>query len=284
MKTVTESPIATATAKPWQESRWWTNLWHRLSIEWWGNLPAERQRAISANYASVYDKNWSRHLIGIYCRWHYPDPNYLQQFKPPNGKAEFETFQDFFTREFIERPIARDEWAWPCEGVLCHSGRVNDIPRSNVKGDIRSVADIFGVKNEDIPEDYHFANVFLHNKNYHRIHSPIRGRVTRIQHIPDELVVLRPWIYKYNPSVPAFRNERINVDIEDEYGRTWFMSIVGGPAVGSIELKTGLKVGSEVKQLDEIAVFYLGSTCCIASPVKTVAYPDFAEIELGMAY
>ncbi|MEL6972818.1 MAG: phosphatidylserine decarboxylase [Bacteroidota bacterium] len=268
----------------WQRSSWWAKLWNYLSIRAWGSMPAARQRAISARYAQVYDQPWSRLLIAPYCWWHYPEKNYLSQFKPPQGKAAFETFQDFFTREFIEPPTPQSPWAWPCEGTLCHIGQVGEIPASNVKGDIRSVEQIFGLESGELPQDYHFSNVFLHNKNYHRIHAPVDGTITRIQHIPDELVVLRPWIYKENPSVPAFRNERVNVDILDKEGRTWYLSIVGGPAVGTIELPAHLQEGSTIKMLDELAVFYLGSTCCMAAPVKSYVYEAFTEVEMGMPY
>lgn len=281
---LSSSAIPVEKSSPWQQSRWWANVWHYLSITLWGNLSADAQRRISARYAQVYDQQWSRRLIPLYCRIHYPDPNYLEQFKPPRGKGEYETFQDFFTREFKAPLVAEHQYVWPCEGVLCHFGQVADIPTSNVKGDVRSVADIFGVAEGVIPDNYHFSNIFLHNKNYHRIHSPISGTIRRVQYIPDELVILRPWIYPYNPSVPAFRNERINVDIEDELGRIWYLSIVGGPAVGTIELPAAIVVGQRIQSLDELALFYLGSTCCMAAPVRNLDYPRMAEIGVGFPY
>ncbi len=270
--------------KFWQRSEGWARVWRYLSIKAWGNLPSITQRRISKGYAKVYDQAWSRHLITPYCRLCYADPDYLDQFKPPNGKMTYETFQDFFTRNLKELPSSASDQVWPCEGVLCHSGLVAEIPQSNVKGDRYSLDDIFGLPVGSIPTDYHYANIFLHNKHYHRIHSPIAGTVRRIQHINGDLVVLRPWIYRENPSVPAFRNERINIDIEDEEGRTWHLSVVGGPAVGTIELPEGIAVGSSVEQLDEIALFYLGSTCCIAGPVAHQPVRIYDPVALGMTY
>jgi len=80
--------------------------------------------------------------------------------------------------------------------------------------------------------------------------------------------LLRPWIYPNDPSQPALRNERYNVDITDKAGKTWYMSIVGGPAVGTIMLDKKTSLNGEVKVGEEIATFLLGSTCCIASPIK----------------
>ena len=140
---------------------------------------------------------------------------------------------------------------WPCEGLLCDAGKIKNISSANIKGDIRSVETIFGLENDTIPDDYNFTNVFLHNKNYHRIHAPITGTITRIQHIPGDLVILRPWIYKENQSLPAFRNERYNIDITDSNGKVWHLSIVGGPAVGTIKLPNNITIQTKINKLDE---------------------------------
>jgi phosphatidylserine decarboxylase len=155
---------------------------------------------------------------------------------------------------------------------------------AQVKSDRRNLHTVFGVKKDDIPEDYTFSNVFLHNKNYHRIHSPIDGTITRIQHMPGDLIVLRPWIYKQNPSLPAFRNERYNIDITDSSGKKWYLSIVGGPAVGSIELGMNIAPGAKVRKLQEISVFYLGSTCCMAAPLAPRFHQKNAFVEVGASY
>lgn len=138
----------------------------------------------------------------------------------------------------------------------------------NVKKQRRHLRTIFGQGGALIPDHYYFSNVFLHNKDYHRIHSPVTGRITRIEHIPGELVLLRPWIYKEDPSHPALRNERYNVDITDDAGKTWFISIVGGPAVGTIILEKTVKLDFLINTGEELATFLLGSTCCMASPVR----------------
>ncbi len=263
---------------------WRARFYKCLSIDIWGNLPSTIQRYFSAWYGSVYDKPYSRKIIPAYIRLNYSDKNYLEKFKPPFGKTEFESFQDFFIREFKEMPKNDSSWVWPCEGLLCDENKVENLEYVQVKADIRSVATVFGLKNKDIPEHYTFTNVFLHNKNYHRIHSPVSGTITRIQHIPGDLIVLRPWIYKQNPSIPAFRNERYNLDIEDEKGRTWYLSIVGGPAVGTIELSKDTFLGSKVEKLQELSLFYLGSTCCMAAPVSPRFHTKNTFVEMGTAY
>ena len=263
---------------------WRAAIYQFLSVKVWGNLPSTLQRRLSAAYASIYTKPYSKQIIGPYLRLNYSDRNYLEKFKPPNGKKDFETFQDFFTREFKEAPKNKSAFVWPCEGLLCDMGAVGDTDTSTIKGDERSIEAIFQTRETAIPKNYFFTNVFLHNKNYHRIHAPVTGTVSRIQHVPGDLVVLRPWIYKQNPSLPALRNERFNIDIIDVLGRTWYLSIVGGPAVGTIALPNKLTVGCRVKKLEEIALFYLGSTCCMAAPKKPSYHCKNSFVEVGATY
>lgn len=263
---------------------WRAYLYTFISVKIWGNLPSPIQRRISKKYSALFHHNLSRHLIRNYVRLNYSNPNYLDKFKPPNGKSSYTTFQDFFTREFKYIPENNTEHVWPCEGLLCDLDTIENIPVSNVKCDIRTPETIFGLKEKEIPHHYTFSNVFLHNKNYHRIHAPVDGIITRIQHIPGDLIVLRPWIYKENPSLPAFRNERYNLDIKDDKDNVWYLSIIGGPAVGTIELNTKIRMAAKVTKLSELAVFHLGSTCCIASPVAPKLHTKNSFVEVGATY
>lgn len=258
-----------------------TKLYRFFSLDLWGALPSSWQRGLSRFYAQLYNKKYSRHIIGPYCRLNYDDPDYLNQFKPASGKSTYQSFQDFFTRVFKEPLKVNAEAAWPCEGLLCEYGKVNETPLVNVKGEKRHLRKIFGELGHMIPDDYYFSNVFLHNNNYHRIHSPVNGMVTRLEHIPGDLVVLRPWIYKNDPSLPALRNERINVDIESEKGEHWFLSIVGGPAVGTIMMTQGIDIGSVVTIGQELGTFLLGSTCCIASPIPVKNTSLGSQVSVG---
>ena len=93
--------------------------------------------------------------------------------------------------------------------------------------------------------------------------------------------MLRPWLNGSQPSAPAFVNERLNIRIEDRHGRAWFVSAVGGPAVKTIQLANNLSVGSSIGVAEELAVFSLGSTCCVAAPIVPRALPVGCEIRVG---
>ena len=200
----------------------------------------------------------------------------MSRFVPASGSKSYQNFQDFFTRKLKEPPELKGNSTWPCEGILCEYDQVGQLPQVIVKKEKRDLRTIFGEGGSRIPDDYYFSNVFLHNKDYHRIHAPISGQITRIEHIPGDLVLLRPWIYPEDPSHPALRNERYNVDITDRRGKTWYLSIVGGPAVGTVKLSEKSCLQSYITAGEEIATFLLGSTCCMASPLpvnKRVGQP-----------
>lgn len=263
---------------------WRARLYQFVSVAVWGALPGILQKRISACYARLFSRPYSKWLIKPYLRFHYQDRSYLEKFKPPGGKVRFETFQDFFIREFRQLPKPGHETVWPCEGLLCDTKLVRNLETVKVKGDIRTVAAVFGLEEGHIPPGHNFSNVFLHNKNYHRVHVPVAGTITRITHVPGDLVVLRPWIYNKNPSLPAFRNERYTIDITDRQGRVWFLSAVGGPAVGSIGIPDKIFVGAEVTPLQELAVFHLGSTCCMAAPQAPRYHEKNSFVEVGAPY
>lgn len=239
-----------------------------FSLSLWGKLSARFQRAASRTYASLYEQRWTRHLIPPYCKFNGMAQDYLSQFEPASGNSEYQSFQDFFTRKYKEELRPDEKRIWPCEGLLCDHGWFGRMDPVKVKGHLRDPKVIFGALGEEIPNGYYFANIFLNNNDYHRIHSPIDGEVRRIEHRKGELIVLRPWIYPQNPSLPAFRNERVNVKLlEKRSERPWFISIVGGPAVAGIRLKEKVEQKGELQCGEEMGTFLLGSTLCIGVPL-----------------
>ena len=242
----------------------------------WSRFPAPWQFVLSRLSARLCELRISRFFIWPYAILNYVDyVGYMLQFVPEGGASRYASFQDFFTRKLKHPRMMQADYVWPCDGLLCETGRVSELGPVNVKGRQHSVNAIFG-RGFNIPQQSFFANVFLHNSDYHRIHAPVMGEIVNIVRIPGELRFLRPWLYM-QPSLPAFTNERINVEISAKApsGKTqsWFLSIVGGPGVATIELDEKVKVGSTVQVGQELALFRLGSTCCMVSPVMIDIYP-----------
>ena len=63
-----------------------------------------------------------------------------------------------------------------------------------------------------------------------------------------------------------------------------YLSIVGGPAVGTIKLPKSIVLDSKVEKLDELALFYLGSTCCMAAPEQPMFHCKNTFVEVGATY
>ena len=139
-------------------------LYQFMTLNLWGVLPSPLQRGISSVYANVYNKKWTKHIIKPYCKAHYSDPNYIEQFKAARtGKDTFESFQDFFTRVYKDGPKITSKYVWACEGLLCQYGLVADLPLISIKGDRRNIKAIFGKTEEDIPGAHYFSNIFSNN-------------------------------------------------------------------------------------------------------------------------
>ncbi len=238
-----------------------------ISENVWGTLSATTHAAVSRVYTRLYETRASRYLIRPYCSWQYRDRDHHLKFRPGRGKKHYESFQDFFTRDFKAPLKIKSSVAWPCEGVVCDLERSISNKCVDVKGDSRPIRSIFGKSGHKIPKKYSFINIFLHNKNYHHIHAPVSGTITDIERIPGKLLLLRPYAYPGRPSLPAFHNERVNITLTDSRGRPWFLSIVGGPAVATVELPQKVKMGGKIKIGEKLASFLMGSTCCIAAPL-----------------
>lgn len=256
-----------------------SQLWSQL----WNALPSFVQIFASKVYSRLYRTSFSRFFIRPFCWMHSLTPDYLSQFVSPlTQSSEYLTFQDFFTRKLKKPLVPKAELIWPCEGYICEQGPVSALSLVNIKGEWRDLRVIFGKVRTAIPDFYYFTNIFLHNQNYHRIHSPVSGTLERIERVPGALAILRPWFYpKTEISRPALTNERVNLDIRDVWGRIWHMSIVGGMAVGTIEILEKCQLKGFIEAGDELALFHLGSTCCLAAPVQLKKKGYLCQVEAG---
>lgn len=247
--------------------KWMTRVHWVFTHFIWNPLPAVLQRPLSRGWGLFLSTKISRLVVLMTAKYYQLDEKYFSQFESISGQKRYKSFQDFFIRRYVETPKNLDSPIWPCEGFICESGPTEKMHKTKVKGDYRHVRSIFGSAAQDIPHDSFFINIFLHNHNYHRFHAPTSGYVTRIEKIPGKLLFLRPWLYNFTtPTLPAFKNERFNIDILDERGEKWFLSFVGGMGVGTIRFHPGIAVGKKLKIGDELGLFLLGSTCCMAIP------------------
>ena len=250
----------------------------------WRPIPPAVQKIPFKAFTSLLNLRMSKCILKPYQHFHYKgDLSYLNQFCSSREDGQYRSFQDFFTRRYKTHPRVVADNVWHCEGVLYESKTVREVPQVKVKGQLRNIRTIFGKFGSELKEEDHYTNVFLHNKDYHRIHSPTKMRVLGYERIRGKICYLRPWIYKDFPSYPALFNERVNLKLEDRSGRPWYMSIVGGPGVATIEMGNDFEIGAEYNAGDEIALFLAGSTCCMVSPVKPTVH-EKQRVSVALPY
>lgn len=241
------------------------------------------QKWVSLIWSNVYRWRMSALFIAPFCRRYDIDQAQMNLYLPASGGQQYKSFQDFFTRKLrLTFNCANDAIIAPCQGFVCENGPVSELSDIKVKGRMFTIKTIFDDASNKIKDSYTFVNIFLHNHNYHRFHSPVGGTILSIRNISGHLNFLRPWFYeRKNVSSPSFINERYVLEIADNKERSWFLSFVGGMGVGNIKLTDGLNVGSVIRCGDELGYFLLGSTCCIAAPIDLKKFSYLQKIEVG---
>jgi phosphatidylserine decarboxylase precursor len=78
----------------------------------------------------------------------------------------------------------------------------------------------------------HFATLYLSPRDYHRIHMPCAGQLTRMVHVPGDLFSVNPTTARGVPGLFA-RNERVVCVFESAHG-PFVLVLVGATIVGSM--------------------------------------------------
>lgn len=128
---------------------------------------------------------------------------------PPEG---WPTFNAFFTRDLrpAARPVApeRDALLSPVDGCVVSAGRIEAGRLLQAKGRDYSLAGLLGGDAAwSAYEGGTFVTVYLHPRDYHRIHAPCAGEVVRFRYVPGELWTVGPLGVSQVPGLFA-RNER----------------------------------------------------------------------------
>lgn len=151
----------------------------------------------------------------------------------------FLSFNEFFTRALIDgmRPLPADTnvAACPVDGTLYQRGRIEAGRIFQAKGQSFDVVSLLGGNRSRAAPFLggQFATLYLAPSNYHRIHMPMDGRVTKQVYVPGRLFSVNPATARAMPGLFA-RNERVAVLFDTAIG-PMAMVLVGALFVGSIE-------------------------------------------------
>ena len=146
------------------------------------------------------------------------------------------TFNDFFTRALKPgvRPLARAALVCPVDGAISQFGDIEKDQIFQAKGHHYSTTALVGGDAALAAhyQDGSFATIYLSPRDYHRIHMPCDGRLTRMIYVPGELFSVNPVTARGVPGLFA-RNERVVCVFESVRG-PFVLVLVGATIVGSM--------------------------------------------------
>ncbi|MDD5002029.1 archaetidylserine decarboxylase [Rhodoferax sp.] len=204
----------------------------------------------------------------------------------------YASFNDFFTRALKAdaRPLAPAELICPVDGAINQFGRIQGQQIFQAKGHQYSSTALVGGDAALAAQfdNGHFATLYLSPRDYHRIHMPCAGRLTRMIYVPGDLFSVNPTTARGVPGLFA-RNERLVCVFERPNGLGAFVLVlVGATIVGSMAttwhgLVNNPRAGKvcdvrykneciEFNQGDEMGRFLLGSTVVMLFPPSPLQF------------
>lgn len=220
-------------------------------------------------------------MLRPFLRW------YSHHFGVDLSEAElpldaYPTFVDFFTRRLRPglRPFDQDSTVLtsPVDGAIYASGPIDMDTFLLAKGHPYTVAEILGDE-AAAPSFYGgtFLTIYLSPKDYHRIHTPCDGEITRYHYVPGKLLPVNPPSASFFPKLFC-ENERLTTYIRHPSGGEVALIKVGATNVGRIRLSYAPFVTNQwltsrpfghshtfetplpLKRGDEVGMFEMGST------------------------
>lgn len=214
----------------------------------------------------------------------------LQEAAEADPRA-YDSFNSFFTRGL--RPGARvaDPDAasilMPADGRISQCGAIRDGEIFQAKGRSFTAAELLANAEDAAPfRDGLFATVYLSPRDYHRVHMPWTGTLTRTLHVPGRLFSVGPNAVRLVPRLFA-RNERLVCHFETDFG-PMVLVMVGALLVSGVETVWGgveiprygnrvteklYERGITIERFAEMARFNYGSTVIVLLP------PGVAELD-----
>ena len=204
--------------------------------------------------------------------------------------GSYATFNDFFTRALRSdaRPLAQAAYICPVDGAISQYGAIDKDQLFQAKGHHFTTAALVGgdATLAQQFQDGSFATLYLSPRDYHRIHMPCDGRLTRMIYVPGDLFSVNPVTARGVPGLFA-RNERVVCVFESAHG-PFVLTLVGATIVGSMatvwhgvvnpprssSVREWKYDGQNVllKKGDEMGRFLLGSTVVMLFPKNAMQF------------
>ncbi len=204
--------------------------------------------------------------------------------------ASYKSFNEFFTRPLQAdlRPLAEADFVCPVDGAISQFGSIDKDQIFQAKGHSYSTTALVG-GDATLASQFNegtFATIYLSPRDYHRIHIPCDGKLTRMIYVPGALFSVNPTTARGVPGLFA-RNERVVCVFESALG-PFVLTLVGATIVGSMATiwhglvnppRPGVvrewryeERNIFLKKGDEMGRFLLGSTVVMLFPKKSLAF------------
>lgn len=251
-------------------------------------LPQHFLTSIVYRLTRIESTLWKNNLIRIFIHMFKVD----MQSSIKQDPEEFNHFNEFFTRALKEdaRPISDSKIISPVDGFISQYGTIENRQLLQAKGHHYRLIDLLA-GDEDSAQDFktgEFSTLYLSPKDYHRIHMPVDGRLTKMTFVPGKLFAVNQHTTHVVNNLFA-RNERLIMYFETEFG-AMVLIMVGAIFVGSMEtVWQGQITPTKERQIrhwryddldkqlafkkgQELGRFNMGSTVILLFPEKAIQW------------
>ena len=252
-------------------------------------LPKQRLTALAGHIARAHGGAMTTRLI----RWFVGKYSVDMNEAADADIRSYKSFNEFFTRPLKagSRPIAAADFVCPVDGAISQFGSIDDHHMLQAKGHRFTTTQLVGGDAALASQFRHgsFANLYLSPKDYHRLHMPCDGKLTRMIYVPGKLFSVNPVTARGVPNLVA-RNERVVCVFESVEHGLFVMVLVGATIVGSMATvwhgvvnPTRINRTSEwaytdqdivLKKGEEMGRFLLGSTIVMLWKRGAIAFNE----------
>lgn len=213
-------------------------------------------------------------LISSYARFYK-----INQLEMANHLSTYKTLQQLFIRQLKEgvRPIdpTPKGAVSPVDAVIEEHGFIEPTKEIEIKGKMYSIQEMVG--DDELLEKYvggQFIIFYLSPRDYHRIHSPLSGKITKTWTLGSKSYPVNKWGLKYGRD-PLIKNYRKLTEIQHSCGHL-LMVKVGAMFINSIERT---HENDTVVKGAEMAYFTFGSTVVLLFEKDTFMLDSSVEKE-----
>ncbi len=248
----------------------------------WSAMAASR--AMGAAARIPLPRGIGRAAIGAYTRWFGVD---MGEVDPALVEQGFPTFDAFFTRTLKADARAVDKhpdvMVSPCDGRLREISEIAEQGSVVAKGHDYTLGEL--LVDAELAERFRGGRqvvIYLHPRDYHRVHVPLTGFARRVSVVPGRLLPVTDASVAHEPRLFAV-NERMVHVMQTDRGLVAIV-MVAAFGVGHMscayhdvvahpegEVRVDFDAPRLLTKGEELGIFHLGSTVVIACEPGFVA-------------